>query len=68
MDGITIPETPVRLYLPDMEPHLSRTDGMGELSENARLLQDGEVAEWILLDGVRLARHNPGPSAHRKCS
>ncbi|EPQ60800.1 sure-like protein [Gloeophyllum trabeum ATCC 11539] len=38
-------------------------DGNGEISLSPRLLQDGEVAEWILLDGtpatcVNIALHN----------
>jgi hypothetical protein len=32
---------------------LSATDGLGESSEVSRPLKEGEVAEWILLDGVR---------------
>lgn len=27
-------------------------DGEGEISETSRPLKDGEVGEWVLLDGV----------------
>ena len=28
------------------------TDGSGEISSTSRPLKEGEVAEWVLLDGV----------------
>ncbi|EGO01748.1 hypothetical protein SERLA73DRAFT_132245 [Serpula lacrymans var. lacrymans S7.3] len=41
-------------------------DGRGETSPTSRLLKDGEVAEWILLDGTpatcaNIALHNIYP-------
>ncbi|THH17008.1 hypothetical protein EW146_g3742 [Bondarzewia mesenterica] len=35
-------------------------DGMGEISESSRPLQDGEFAEWILLDGTPATCANIG--------
>lgn len=38
----------------------SKTDGVqGETSPVSRDLKDGEVAEWILLDGVRSSSSSP---------
>ncbi len=54
-DTIT-PGSPVRLIasLLTMFAHTTE-DGQGEVSETSRPLRDGEIAEWVLLDGVGLA-------------
>lgn len=31
---------------------VSPSDGQGEISESPRALKEGEIGEWILLDGV----------------
>lgn len=38
-----------RYYYPK-EPH-----GKGEISNTSRLLKEGEIAEWILLDGASIS-------------
>ena len=40
-------------------------DGLGETSDVPRPLREGEVAEWILLDGVIIASSmwNPAPQS-----
>lgn len=47
------PGTPLLLYIKAVLTWV--TDGKGEISEKSRPLQEGEIGQWILLDGVSLS-------------